>query len=93
MQKSQKDAWAFLKSITFDIILFSILMNNIAIKKSINDHITRSSPSQMFEKISVLKNFAKFTKNTRARVLFSIKLEAKKFLKIPKKAPVALSRI
>ena len=65
-------------------------MDNVAIKKSINDHIIRSSPSQIIEKIRVLKNFAKFTKKHPCQSLALNKVGS---YKIPKKAPVALSRI
>ena len=75
----------------FGIILFSILMNNPT-KESSNNHIIRSSPSQMFCKISVLKNFEKFIEKHLCQSLFSIKLQAEKFLKILKKAPVLESR-
>ena len=43
-------------------------------KESRNDHIIRSSPSQMFCKIDVFKNFAKFTRKHLCWCLVFIKV-------------------
>ena len=46
----------FQETLIFNILLFSTSVNNRIYKV----HIIRSSPSQMFCKIGVLKDFAKF---------------------------------
>ena len=54
----------------FNILLFPVLMNNKSCKECGNDHMIRTRPSQMVCKMSVLKNFAKFTGKQLRRSLF-----------------------
>ena len=57
----------FQEVIIFDILLFSILIN--LTKESGNDHIIRSRPLQIFCKVSVHKEFLKFTGKDLCQIL------------------------
>ena len=78
----------FQEAIFFNIFLFFILMNNKSYRESNNDHIIRSSPLQMFQKISVLKTLENPQGNTCAGVSLFIKLHGENFLEIHKKTIV-----